>query len=53
MGKPGMSKHDITSFNESEAVNLLSIVLEENHKIKTFFSENDRMPNQRLCQLKN
>lgn len=45
MGKPGMSKHDITSFNESEAVNLLSMVLEENHKIKTFFSENDKTPN--------
>lgn len=45
MSKPGMSKHDITSFNESEAITLLSNTLETNHTIKTFFSENDKTPN--------
>lgn len=45
MPKFGMSKHDQSSFNESEAVNFLSSVLESKHTIKTFFSANDRTPN--------
>ena len=45
MSNPGISKHDISSFNESDAINLLSNTLESNHTIKTFFSENDRTPN--------
>ena len=45
MPKSGMSKHDQSSFNESEAVNFLSNVLESKHTIKTFFSSNDRTPN--------
>ena len=40
-----MSKHDQSSFNESETVNFLSSVLESKHTIKTFFSANDRTPN--------
>lgn len=45
MPKFGMSKHDQSSFNESETVNFLSSVLESKHTIKTFFSANDRTPN--------
>lgn len=45
MKKPGMSTHSIESFNESEAVVFLSSILESKHKIKTFFSANDKTPN--------
>ncbi|MCQ4021761.1 MULTISPECIES: hypothetical protein [unclassified Ruminococcus] len=45
MSNLGMSKHDITAFNESDAINLLSKTLESNHTIKTFFSANDKTPN--------
>ena len=45
MKKAGMSTHSFESFNESEAINILSSVLEANKTIKTFFGENDRTPN--------
>lgn len=45
MGKTGMSIHSKSSFDEAEAIRLLSGVLESNRKIKTFFSENDKTPN--------
>ena len=41
----GMAKHSISSFDEADAIRILSDVLESTHKIKTFFKENDRTPN--------
>lgn len=40
-----MAKHSKTAYDESEAIRDLSSFLENGHKIKTFFSENDRTPN--------
>ena len=45
MNRPGMARHSESSFNEAEAVRLLSDFLESEHTIKTFFKENDRTPN--------
>lgn len=41
----GMAKHSESSFNESDAIRLLSEFLESTHRIKTFFKENDKTPN--------
>ena len=46
MSKSGMSIHSKMAFDESAAVRYLSSVLESSGRIKTFFSENDRTPNQ-------
>ncbi len=40
-----MAKHSISSFDEADAIRILSDALESTHKIKTFFKENDRTPN--------
>ena len=45
MSQPGMAKHTESAFDESNAVRLLSDLLESKHTIKTFFKENDRTPN--------
>ena len=45
MKKPGMSTHTNESFNEANAVNYLSSVLESKCSIKTFFGANDKTPN--------
>ena len=45
MSNPGMSKHDISAFNESDSVTMLARALEAKHTIKTFFGANDKTPN--------
>ena len=45
MSNPGMSKHDIAAFNETDSVTMLTRALEANHTIKTFFGANDKTPN--------
>ncbi len=40
-----MAKHSESSFDEAKEIRILSEILESNHKIKTFFKENDRTPN--------
>ena len=45
MRKTRMATHFKTSFDESEAIRLLSGILESKRKIKTFFNENDKTPN--------
>ncbi|MBR5292145.1 MAG: hypothetical protein IKU32_04420 [Clostridia bacterium] len=45
MKRIGMATHSISSFNESDAVRILSDILESKQTIKTFFKENDRTPN--------
>lgn len=45
MKNPGMAIHSESSFNEANAVKILSAKLEEKKTIKTFFKENDRTPN--------
>lgn len=45
MSHPGMSKHDISAFNESDSIRILERTLEANHTIKTFFGENEKTPN--------
>ena len=44
-----MAKHSESSFNESEAIRILSEYLESTNRIKTFFKENDRTPNYDGC----
>ena len=39
MSQPGMAKHTESAFDESNAVRLLSDLLESKHTIKTFFKE--------------
>ncbi|MCL2407411.1 MAG: hypothetical protein FWC95_05725 [Defluviitaleaceae bacterium] len=43
--KVGMATHSIVSFDESDSIRLLSKLLEDSKKIKTFFGENDKTPN--------
>ncbi len=43
--KTHMAIHSKSSFDESDAVRMLSNILEGNETIKTFFSENDKTPN--------
>lgn len=40
-----MATHSENSFNEAEEIRILSAKLEEKHRIKTFFKENDKTPN--------
>ena len=41
----GMAKHSESSFDESDAIRMLSQKIEEKHQFKTFFKENDKTAN--------
>ena len=45
MSRVGMARHTENAFFESNAVRILAESLEQDHRIKTFFKENDRTPN--------